>query len=189
VNETPTIEEAPKLPFPLQDGEQVLQLVRRHWLYLWPTLFVILLIAFVPLAVIAFALSAAGAYEGTVANIFWILAAAYALVAFVRIFLTWYRYQHDVWVITNQRIIDSYKRHPFNLRLSTADLVSLQDMTVDRSGVLQTVFDYGDILCQTAAAGDLQQDFHLVGIPHPRDVQALIDRERDRERLRVRGAF
>ena len=183
---TPRAEGNPSLPFPLQEGEQVLQLVRRHWLYLWPTIFIKLLIAFVPPVLIAFALSAADAYEGTAATIFWIVAAVYLAYSVFQIFLTWYRYQHDMWAITNQRIIDSFKRHPFNLRLSTADLVNLQDMTVDRSGLLQTAFDYGDVLCQTAGA-DAKQDFNLVGIPHPREVQALVDRERDRERMRVRG--
>jgi hypothetical protein len=55
-------------------------------------------------------------------------------------------------------------------------------MTVHRSGILRTVFDYGDILCQTAAEG---QDFRMTGIPNPRSVQAMVDRERDRERLRL----
>lgn len=176
---------APGLPFPLQAGEQVLALCRRHWLYLWPNLLLLLAVALVPVTAIALLLSALDAYEGAVALIFQVVAAAYLLVAAVRIFLAWYRYHNDVWVVTNQRLIDSFKRHPFSLRLSTADLVNIQDMTVVRDGLLRTVFDYGDIVCQTAA--DEQQDFHLSGIPRPREVQALIDRERDRERLRVSG--
>ena len=177
-------ENTPGLPFPLQEGEQVLLRVRRHWIYLWPNLLLMLLLAVVPLVAIWLLLDTAGGYEGTGATVFRIAAALYAVFWLFRLFLTWYRYQNDVWVVTNQRLIDSYKRHPFNLRLSTADLVSLQDMTVDRSGVLQTALDYGDVVCQTAAA-DAKQDFHLTGIPHPRDVQALVDKERDRERMRV----
>jgi hypothetical protein len=171
------------LPFPLQDGEQVLVLRRRHWLYLWPNLLLKLLIMVVPPALIAWLLSETGAYEGVVANAFWIVAAAYLIFMGVRLFLTWYQYHHDIWVITNQRLIDSYKRHPFSLRLSTADLVNVQDMTVARNGLLQTAFDYGDIICQTAA--DEQRDFHLTGVSNPREVQAIVDRERDRERQRI----
>jgi hypothetical protein len=177
----PAPPETPALAFPLQEGERVLQLCRRHWLYLWPNIAFKLLLAFLPPAAIAILLSVLDAYEGTAARVFWVASAVYFAYWFVRLFLIWYRYHHDVWVITNQRLIDAYKAHPFNLRLSTADLVNVQDMTVSRSGVLQTMLDYGDIICQTAAE---HQELRLTGIPHPREVQALVDRERDRERMR-----
>ncbi len=172
------------LPVTLQDGESVLILARRHWLFLWPRLIVLGLIAVVPPAVIAGLMSQTDAYEGLAAKAFWVVAAVYLLYWGVRIFLTWYRYNHDVWVITNQRLIDSLKSTPFSLRISTADLVNVQDITVERSGVLRTIFDFGDIICQTAAE---KEEFRLAGIPDPRAVQALIDRERDRERLRYRA--
>jgi len=178
-----TANEPPSLPFPLQASEQVLQVCRRHWVYLWPNIAVHLVVMLVPPLVLGFGLSEAGGYEGVAANVFWIVAALWFVYWAVRIFLIWYRYHHDIWVISNQRLIDVFKPHPFSLKLSTADLVNVQDMTVDRHGILRTLLDYGDIVCQTAAEN---QDFLLPGIPHPREVQALVDRERDRERLRVR---
>jgi hypothetical protein len=166
--------------FPLQPGESVLRVYRRHWLYLWPNILMLILVAFVPPAIIAGLLSTAGAYEGTAALVFWVIAGVWIVVWLVRAFLAWYRYHHDTWILTSQRLIDSYRRHPFSMRMSTADLVNVQDMTVLRDGILRTAFDYGDIICQTAA--DEQKDFHLSGIPHPREALALVDRERDRER-------
>jgi hypothetical protein len=173
-----------KLPFPLQDGERVLKLCRRHWLYLWPRLAVMLVAAIGPPLVVAIIMSKADAYEGTAEKVFWVVAGVYLFYWAVRILFAWYRYHNDVWVVTNQRIIDSLRTNPFNLKLSTADLVNVQDMTVERSGILRTVFDFGDVVCQTAA--DLQE-FRITGIPDPREVQALVDRERDRERLRYRA--
>jgi len=87
-------------------------------------------------------------------------------------------------VITNQRLIDSYRRHPFDMSISTADLVNIQDMTVERSGILRTMLDFGNVICQTASS---DQSFMLTGVPDPRETQALVDRERDRERMRLRG--
>ncbi len=46
-------------------------------------------------------------------------------------------------------------------------------MTIERSGLLRTLLDYGDIVCQTAAE---LQEFRLQGIPNPREIQALVDR-------------
>ena len=173
------------LPFPLQDGERVVQLCRRHWLYLWPNVFLKLIFAIAPPSVVAFLLATTDSYDGVAARLFWALAGLYLLYWAARIFLVWYRYHNDIWVITNQRLVDSFKPNPFSLRVATADLVNVQDMTVERRGLLQTVLDYGDIVCQTAAE---QQVFRLSGIPHPRETQAVVDRERDRERRQLRDA-
>jgi hypothetical protein len=142
-----------------------------------------LVLYLVPMIGVFLLLDAAGGYEGAGATIFRIVALVWSLFWAGRIFLAWYRYHNDIWVITNQRLVDSYKPHPFDLTISTADLVNVQDMTVERSGLLRTMLDYGDIVCQTAADN---QDFRLPGIPKPRETQALVDRERDRERVRVR---
>ena len=120
---------------------------------------------------------------GTAGKVFWIAALVYLLYWLVRIYLNWYRYNNDIWVITNQRIIDSTKTTPITLKLSTADLVNVQDMTVSRDGIFRTLFNYGDMICQTAAE---QQEFRLIGIPRPEEIQLLVDKERDRERQRVR---
>jgi len=168
------------LPFPVQAGEKVIQLCRRHWLYLWPSVALQAVVGVVPLIAAAVLLSEIG-LDGIGATIVWALAGLHAVYRALLAFLTWYRYHNDIWVITNQRIIDAYKRHPFSLRIATADLVNIQDMAVDRHGILRTMLNFGDIVCQTASQ---VPDFRLVGIPDPMTVQALVDRERDRERLK-----
>lgn len=168
-----------RLPFPLQQHEQVIRICRRHWIHLWPKTIYLALWALVPLVIISIVLAKGGWYEGTTAKVFWVIAALWLLYWGVRMLLNWYRYHHDIWVITNQRIVDSLKTNPFSQRLATADLVNVQDMTVQRHGLLQTMLNYGDIVCETASEGG---EFVLAGIPEPAEVQLLVDRERDRER-------
>ena len=182
--EAPATPSQPSLPFPLQDGERVVQICRRHWIYLWPRLGAMLLAAVVIPVLLALVLDAADALDGTVSRIFIVLVLLYLGYWCVRIFLAWYRYQNDIWVVTNQRLIDSHRRHPFDMTVSTADLVNVQDMTVERTGLLRTLMDFGNVVCQTAS---IDQDFVLPGVPNPRGTQALVDRERDRERNRLRG--
>ena len=174
-----------RLPFPLQDAERILAVNRRHWIFLWPRSILMLLIAIVPPIIISLVMDRTDTYDGIAAKIFWVVVAIWLIYWAVRIFLNWYRYNNDTWVITNQRIVDSYKAHPLNHRLSTADLVNIQDMTVERSGLFGTMLNFGDVVCETASAGG-QREFRLAGIPHPQDVQLLVDRERDRERTRGR---
>lgn len=175
---------AANLQFPMQEGEAVLQIAHRHWWYLWPNIAIKTAFLLVPVILIWFLFDAVGAYEGTGQKIFWVLSLLWAGYWGVIIFLAWYRYQHDIWVITNQRIVDVYKRNPFNLRVSSADLVNVQDISVEKRGILQSALNFGDIQCQTSGAREV---FMLTGLPDPTQTQALIDKERDRERLRVRG--
>lgn len=170
-----------KVPFPLQQGETVLKVCKRHPIFLWPAMIFLLLVAVVPIAVVAWVVNAAGDLSGTTAKVFWIAVLIWVVIVGVRMFLQWWRYHHDLWVITNQRIVDYTSTNPINHRLSTADLVNVQDMTVERNGILAAVFKFGDVICQTAAD---QQEFIMSGISRPEDVQLLVDKERDRERMR-----
>ena len=171
----------PSFPFPLQEGERVLELCRRHWWFLWPRSILLLLIAVVPLGLAAWLLSAVDVLDD-LGVFFWIAAALWPGYWGVRLFFNWYRYHNDIWVVTTQRIIDSFKAHPFSKRVATADLVNIQDMSVLKSGIVPTVLGFGDIVCETAGAG--ADTFRIIGIPRPEAVQLLIDRERDRERMR-----
>jgi len=170
-----------RVPFPLQAQERILQISRRHWFFLWPRSIMLLIYALAPPIIIGVVLDWIGAYEDVVAQVFWIAAALWILFWGIQVFLNWYRYHNDMWVITNQRIVDVYRKHPPHKRIASADLVNIQDMTVERHGLFATALGFGDVVCQTAGA---QGTFVLSGIPKPDEVQLLVDRERDRERMR-----
>ncbi|HSP56023.1 MAG TPA: PH domain-containing protein [Dehalococcoidia bacterium] len=194
---TPTPEPAPaqpastlppghavRLPFPMQDGETITALYRRHWWFLWPQSILLTLIAVVPVAVVAWVLNLIGVLDD-LGIWFWLVAAVWLVVGALRLFFNWYRYQHDIWVVTNQRIVDVFKAHPLNLRVATADLVNIQDMSVVKSGLTPTLLNYGTVVLETAGADNVA--FTIAGVPHPESIQLLIDRERDRERAAQRG--
>jgi uncharacterized membrane protein YdbT with pleckstrin-like domain len=172
-----------KLPFPLQDKERVLTLVRRHWITFWPFTIWLALVAIIPPIILAWALAATDNFDGVARNIFWIVALVWIVFWGIKALLNWYRYNHDIWVVTNQRLVDSYRKNPFSHQLSSADLVNIQDLTVQRNGILQTAFKFGDIHCETAG-GNGSKEFLLSDVPNPEQLQLLVDRERDRERMR-----
>jgi hypothetical protein len=173
------------LPSPLQEGEIVLLLCHRHWWYLWPRTILWLVFAFAPVIVGALILDAIGILDD-LGVFFWGVAVLWMVWWAIRLILNWYRYANDIWVITNQRIIDSFKPHPFSHRLATADLVNLQDISVEKIGVFPTLLGFGDVVCETASASG-GGAFRIIGIPRPAEIQLLIDKERDRERQRLGG--
>jgi hypothetical protein len=170
------------LPFPLQQSEKVLLICRRHWVYLWPRIIFEALIAIIPVIALFVVLRWADALSGAAPKIAGAVSLVWLAIWGVRIFFIRYRYNNDLWTITDQRIIDSYRSNPFSLKMTTADLVDLVDTAMERSGILATLLNYGDIRCETAGE---RQDISLPAVPHPSEVHALIDKERDRERRNV----
>ena len=167
---------------PLQSGEQVLLVRRKHWMYLVPNTLLNFVLGLIPVILLVKFLDLIGVNGGNFASIVYAL---WFLLFIIRAAIDWYRYFNDTWVVTNQRVIDSRRKNPFNLEVSTADLVNIQEMNISRKGIFQTVLDYGDVVCQTAGASD-RKDFTITGVPKPREVQALVDKERDRDRTRGR---
>jgi hypothetical protein len=171
----------PSLPFPLQQGEQVIQVVRRHWWFLWPFTFWLIFVAFAPITAAVWCLDAIGIMDN-LGWFFWVPAFLWIGYWGIRALFNWYRYQNDIWVITNQRIVDVFRSNPFNKRVVTADLVNIQDMRVERQGLIATTLGFGTVVCSTAAG--LAGTFEIAGIPHAEEIQLLMDKERDRERMR-----
>lgn len=168
-----------KLPFALQDAETVLLLCRRHWMYLYPKLLLLALIAVFPIVVVTWIAAAGPGLDSVAGRLVLVADAAWALFWLVRVYFTWYRYNNDMWVVTNQRLVDSLRRHWFHHQMASADLVDVEDMSVRREGLLPTLFNFGDVRCQTAGE---QPNFVLAGIPCPADVLGTIDSARDAAR-------
>jgi hypothetical protein len=69
--------------------------------------------------------------------------------------------------------------------VSSADLINVQDIAVRKSGLLQAIFDFGDVVCQTAGT---EGRFVLSAVPHPAEVLGIIDRTRDAARTQYQRA-
>ncbi|MFN0071611.1 MAG: hypothetical protein ACKVVP_09015 [Chloroflexota bacterium] len=175
------------LPVVLQDGEHLMLLVRRHWMFLYPRLLGIIFLALVPVGAVAGGISAFAPMDAVMQQVVTVIAIAWLVCWGISAYFTWYQYQHDVWILTNQRLIDSNRQHWFNHDLSSADLVNLQDISIYKNGVLHTMFNYGDVRCETAGSTSV---FTLNEIPDPAAVLSTIDAARDtarREMYMARG--
>lgn len=79
------------------------------------------------------------------------------LTGLIRNFFDWY---YDVYIVTNERILD-YEFKPFvGYTLTEAPLDSIQDVEEKSLGFLADIFDYGSIKVRTAStAGELSFDY------------------------------
>jgi len=174
----------PKLPFDLQQDETILLYAKRHWAFLTWRLVKIGLVAIVPVVALLVLAAMTFGLDGDAGKIVIGLSVLWLLVGAARGYLAWYQYQHDIWVVSDQRVIDSLKHHWFHHQMASADLDDVEDISIRREGVVATMFNYGDLQLQTAGE---RPNFVLSGIPNPSTVLALVDHQRDIAKRRMRG--
>lgn len=167
------------LPVQLQLDEILVARKRRHPLFLAWQMGRVLIMGAAPIVVLLIAVNEISGLDGNNGTVAGVAAAVWGGIWLVLGYFTWYRYNRDGWMVTNQRLIDSVKRHWFHHEISSADLIQIEDMSVRRSGLLQTMFNFGDLTCQTAGA---TQNFVLRGIPGPTDTLGIVDAARDAAR-------
>jgi hypothetical protein len=186
----PTLSQSPppgpktKLPFELQSDESILLFARRHWLFFYARLALMILAGVVGTVGAVIVVLATFGFDGIAGKGVGLVLLFWALYWGIRAYFHWFRYQNDVWVVTNQRLVDSIKRHWFHHQMASADLVDVEDIRVVREGMFQTVFNFGDVRCQTA--GEVP-NFVLAGIPEPTRILAVVDAARDAARRALRG--
>ena len=165
------------MPVQLQKDEKVIKELRRHPVYAIMQAIGVIIIA----GLLIWLFSWLGSTFEGIKTFFNILLGLTVLVAAGALFIIWYRYKNDLWLITDQRLVDSTRTSPFNHEIASTDLVNVQDITVSRKGFFPTIFNFGEVSCQTAGS---TQVFTLKGVPNPNSVLELIDQTRDEARER-----
>src|SRR5215203_3286918 len=99
------------LPVVMQDGEHLVLLVRRHWMYLYPRLMGIIFLALVPVGAAAGSISAFAPIDPILQQVATLVGIGWILCWSVSAYFSWYQYQNDLWILTNQRLIDSKREN------------------------------------------------------------------------------
>lgn len=100
-----------------------------------------------------------------VGTVFWYVATAGFLLS---TFLHWF---FNIYIVTNERIVDIDFVNLLYKEFSEAELSKIQDLTFTAKGVFAAIFNYGDVLIQTA--GELP-NIEFLKVPQPDDVVKVI---------------
>ncbi|MFH1235719.1 MAG: PH domain-containing protein [Parcubacteria group bacterium] len=148
-------------------GEQVIVLIRRHWLVLVRQIFFLCIAAVIPLAAYLL-LSRYTEILLDRTSVGYVLivmgASVYALCIVLFLFISWIDYYLDVWVVTKDRIIAIEQKGLFSRTVAELSLDRVQDVTSDVHGFVATMMRYGNIRIQTAGE---QSQFVFEQVPHP----------------------
>ncbi len=155
------------------EHEEIILVLRQHWFsnvkWILTAIFMALLPSLLTFAPIFDSLQL---NYRLVAVLFWyLLTFAYAFEKF----LSWY---FNVYIITDERVIDIDFNNLLSKRFSEAKLNAIQDITSQVTGLFQTMFNYGIIYIQTA--GEVPE-IQFENCPNPQKVIKLLQQLRQEE--------
>lgn len=84
-------------------------------------------------------------------------------------FLDWF---FNVYIVTNLRIVDIDFVNLIYKNVSDANIDKIQDVSYNMGGVARTIFNYGDVVIQTAAE---ISEFDFAAVPNPAKVAKIIE--------------
>lgn len=157
--------------------EQVTVCQHRHWLFLLPDILITLVMAVLPIGALAL-LSAVGAepfgnpgevVTATVLGIYYL-----ALVTFF--FIRWLDFYLDLAIVTDKRVVDIDQHGLFNRNVAELEYEAVQDVSAAKHGILQTLFNFGDVEIQTAGE---KANFTFRTVARPEEIVDRINAARD----------
>lgn len=154
-------------------GEEVVLFLRRHWIDLLRIFALAAFLLFVPIFVgtmLVYA-DAPVLHHPIFSPLLTSILGGYLLIIVVVTLTELTDYWLDVWIVTNERIINSEQLGLFNRVVSEVYLRQIQDVTSEQKGFLNTFLTFGDVFVQTAAE---RERFMFKNINDPDDVKIKI---------------
>ncbi len=161
--------------------EKIVYTLHRHWLDFVPVLvlFVAMLVVPFGLYILLDSLSPALMQDPLLFPIGVIIGSIYYLSAYLFFYVRFTDYYLDMWIVTNDRIIDIEQHGLFNRVTTELDLYRIQDVTAHINGVLRTLLRYGDIVISTASTNT---SIVFRSIRHPDHIREELIRLADEDR-------
>ena len=142
----------------LEEGEQNIKIVRRHYLVMVPIVLTLIFGARAPSILYYFLISGFVSLnqnlktiiENFVSNWSVFGYAIWILILWVVFFIEWTDYYLDLWIVTDRRIIDIEQKGFFYREVTSFSFRQIQDITVETRGFIETFFKFGTLHIQTA---------------------------------------
>jgi hypothetical protein len=98
--------------------------------------------------------------------------------------LMYHNFYLSLQIVTNKRVIDIDQKGLFDREINSMPVSNIEDVTFKMSGFAGTVFNYGNVIIQTAGTGstmtgtlgteDVINGFTFNNVPHPKKVANLL---------------
>lgn len=155
-----------------QSDESIYLVARQHWVILAKRLVIwAILVAALMLFQHYIPLLGPAVLEGPVASLINVLVQIYLLFLVTSLFIIWVLYYLNMYVVTNERIVDVSQQGLFNHTISELNMEKIEDVTSEVKGILGHIFDYGTVYIQTAGT---RERFDFENVANPGQIAKLI---------------
>lgn len=155
----------------MKENEVIQLVVHRHWFDLFKDLIIVALLL---LALIGsfFLLPLLAQFSGVdVRPLMLFVETLAAIFTWLYVFLLWIDYYLDVWIVTNERIVNVEQKGLFVRNVSELKISKIQDITTEVMGFIPTVLNFGDVHIQTAGE---ESRFLFRNVPDPYRIKGLV---------------
>lgn len=151
------------------NGEIIIKIVRRHWFNILEQYFIIIGLLFLMLVSLQFLpIFFTGNND---MPIFIFVESFLAILVWIYIFIIWIDFYFDVWIITNERIVNIEQKDLFIRTISELRFDKIQDISIEIFGLIPTILNFGDVYVQTA--GNTER-FCFRNVPDPQKIKGLV---------------
>jgi len=162
-----------------EPGEEIIKVVRRHYLVMIPVILMILVLAMLPLTIYAILIADFLPLDPSIKNFvedFFVRWKSFGysvwlLLLWIFFFIEWTDYYLDLWVITNRRIVDVEQKGFFHREVTSFSFGQIQDITVETHGLVETLLKFGTLHIQTAGHN---REIVIRDAHHPEKARSLI---------------
>jgi uncharacterized membrane protein YdbT with pleckstrin-like domain len=158
--------------FPSQGAEEKVFLVlRRHW-FTYLAFLIIAFIMAIPLFIaLSYMLTTPDVFSGAFGNAVILIGGAYSLFIAGLMLYGFVDYYLDVYIVTDERIVDITQSGFFKRSISELHLHQVQDVSARVEGFFATMMHYGQIEIQTAGE---RPNFIFKAAPNPYRISKII---------------
>lgn len=165
-----------KIRFETQEAdEEILVILRQHWLTNIPWLLLSLVMFWAPAVLQYFPL-----LESFPVRFRLFFVVVWYLITLMFVFERFLAWFFNLCLITDERIIDVDFTNLTTRRVADADIDKIQDVTFTNSGAVGTIFNFGNVLVQTAAE---VAEFVFEHVPNPAKVANILQKMRTEEKI------
>lgn len=141
-----------------QENENVLEVIRKHPIVYAKILLSYFIVALMPIGILVFLVARTTGFNfrSPTLLITGIFSIFYLLLWLLYVCIAWINEQFDLFIVTDQRLIDVTQVSLFKRSISATPLEQIQDTTGTVSGLLPSLFSYGDLNIKTASGKDTE---------------------------------
>lgn len=144
----------------LKEGEQLIFVIRKHWWFFIKFFFQALALLIITIILLILKIS----YS-------WILVIVAMIAGIGLFFYYWFLWKNDMYILTDQRLIDIDRNNIFHKQVTEVSLDKIQDVSYTVSGMIPMILNFGKVSIQTAGQSE---NVEIRLAPRPQNLQKQI---------------